>query len=51
MTEEESVAREESAKAGIDLPEECVGGVVENRRLLASHAALLDDFLAGHPDL
>ncbi|PZU11697.1 AtzG-like protein [Sphingomonas sp.] len=42
MNEEEREAREAAARIGIDLPDQCVPGVVENLRLLAHHAALLN---------
>jgi hypothetical protein len=51
MTDEEERARAAALRAGIDLPDECVPGVIDNLALLAAHAALLDRFLAEHPDL
>lgn len=51
MDEREEEARGAAARAGIDLPEACVSGVIDNLALLASHAALLDRFLEERPDL
>ncbi len=48
---EEKQARDAAATAGIDLPDACVPGVIDNLALLASHAALLDRFLNEHPAL
>jgi hypothetical protein len=48
---EEKRARNAAATAGIDLPDACVPGVIDNLALLASHTALLDRFLDEHPDL
>lgn len=48
---DEQKARAAAATVGIDLPEACVPGVIDNLALLATHAALLDRFLAEHPDL
>lgn len=34
----------------LDLPEQCLPGVIENRRLLDQHRARLEAFLAKHPE-
>jgi hypothetical protein len=48
---DEEKARNAAKSVGIDLPAECVPGVIDNLALLATHAALLDRFLAEHPEL
>ncbi|MDO6413950.1 DUF4089 domain-containing protein [Sphingomonas sp. BIUV-7] len=47
----EDKARAAALAVGIDLPAACVPGVIDNLALLASHAALLDRFLAEHPEI
>lgn len=42
QSDEEQVARAAAARIGIDLEAECLPGVIENLRLLAKHAALLE---------
>ena len=46
--EEDAAAAAEAI--GLDLPDACIAGVIDNRRLLDSHLARLDAFLAEHPD-
>lgn len=36
-------------RIGLDLPEPCLPGVIDNRRLLATHRALLERFFAEDP--
>jgi hypothetical protein len=47
---DEENARDAARSVGIDLAAQCVPGVIDNLALLATHAALLDRFLAEHPD-
>jgi len=47
----EDEARAAAASVCIDLPDACVAGVIDNLALLASHTAVLERFLAEHPDL
>lgn len=47
----EDQARAAASAVDIDLPGACVLGVIDNLALLASHAAVLDRFLAEHPEL